>query len=211
MIISTFSGPSAAWTRNGFGDPLTQGQQFNCNSDICFGIGSFQVDFENFQRLLNLYATQAGFPTLTVDGFIGPETVAAARSAADLLLNPAINLPVVKTDLDVVGVIRSGSITKDQLTALIPDFTQALNTAAPAVIAMSVAAGGFQPAVVATGRVPGSSTSASVSIPAKAAAAVEAVKASIRTHSTIWLIAGALTAAATVGGAGYVVYRRRMR
>ena len=61
---------------------LTQGVNFKCNADICFGIGPVHEQFKALQSTLNRLAQMTpGFAPLLVDGFIGDKTVAAANIA----------------------------------------------------------------------------------------------------------------------------------
>ena len=57
---------------------------------VCYGVGS-QTDalFRSIQTLINYFAPVAGFAVLTIDGKLGPATVAAAQAAArQMLQNP---------------------------------------------------------------------------------------------------------------------------
>ncbi len=61
---------------------------------ICYGVGS-QTDslFRSIQTLINYFAPVAGFQALTIDGKLGPDTVAAAQAAARQLLQNANTSP----------------------------------------------------------------------------------------------------------------------
>mgnify|MGYP001431388239 FL=1 len=81
LFTTVLSGPTL-----GAADTFTQGVDFNCNSAICYGIGAANHQLlKDLQSTINRYAPRGGFTPLTVDGFIGTVTVAAARIAANLI------------------------------------------------------------------------------------------------------------------------------
>jgi hypothetical protein len=107
-----------------WGAALTQNVDFNCNKDICFGIGPVHDKYKLFQQTLNRFAPLGkGFKPLDVDGFIGDLTVAAANAAAE------------------VATLPSPGLTHEAVAASVDDFTSQLSS----IIDMLVTAGVIAP------------------------------------------------------------------
>lgn len=91
---------------------LVQGTDFNCNSSICYGIGSANhALFQQLQTTLNTFAKlgiTAYRGQLTVDGFLGDQTLSAARAAAAVA---GLSAPSTKPQLASQAAILNGGLS----------------------------------------------------------------------------------------------------
>jgi hypothetical protein len=68
---------------------LVFGQDFNCTSTICYGIGANHTTFLTLQGFVNKFANAVGFRPIAVDGKLGDGTVAAFRKVVAWVLQRA--------------------------------------------------------------------------------------------------------------------------
>lgn len=180
----------------GFGAAgLTKGTDYNCNSSICYAIGKDNdALFKKLQQNLNVLSGLGGFSQLVVDGFIGPATVAALAS------------------LKKIGFDPSAYSTKEAVAAGAPTLVPTLASLAQIQQSTAIATGQpspLKPAGTAVAYQP-SAAAAAITAQLPGASPVAAMLPKIKSK-TLWWIAGGLAAALTVGGVGYVVYRRKAR
>lgn len=189
MLIQSHSGANGYY---GFGaglGALTQSKDFNCNSSICYAIGKENdALFKLLQQRINALSGIGGFQPLVVDGFIGAATVGALQA------------------LGKVG-LTSPPATKEQAAARASELITALTSLATVKVASGQALSPtgtpvtYQPpppsVAIQPTQIPGASP---------AAAALPKVKS-----KALWWILGGIVGVATVGGVGYVVYRRKAR
>jgi len=196
MLIQQHSGG------NGFGygfgaAGLTKGKDYNCNSSICYAIGAGNdALFKKLQQNLNVLSGVGGFPQLTVDGFIGKDTLTALASLKKIGFDPSA--------YSTYDAIAANAATLVDLLANLATIqsTMAIAAGQPSPLRPAGTAVAYQPPASSgiptmTAQLPGSSS---------AAAMLPKLKS-----KTLWWIAGGLAAALTVGGVGYVVYRRKAR
>jgi hypothetical protein len=210
----------------GFG--YAQGTDFNCNSSICYGIGTRQGQFETFQQLLNQILLVTGGNALKVDGFVGADTLAGAMRVARAIIQAG--LPG-SDDVNIVTLANDPSVTKEQLAGMVDSLLPMLAISASSLQAQRIAAGLPPTGAAATGPLPAPSAMTPGTIapgmgPAPAAAATGPLPApSAMTPGTIapgtgpapaamksttWYIIGGVAAAVlAAGGAAYVIYRRK--
>jgi len=196
MLIQQHSGG------NGFGygfgaAGLTQGKDFNCNTGICYAIGAGNdALFKKLQMSLNVLSGLGGFAQLTVDGFIGPATVAALAS------------------LKKLGFDTSPYSTKEKIAASAQLITDIIVNLAKTQEAMAMALNQqspLRPTGTAVAFQPTSAAAAAaITAQLPGASPVAAMLPKIKSK-TLWWIAGGLATALAVGGVGYVVYRRKAR
>jgi hypothetical protein len=159
-LTAWYGSPMIVTSLSGFGAAYVEGPDFKCNDSQCYAIGpERQKIFEDYQKLLNRFATKLSFMPLVVDGFIGPATVVATRKVADAVIASGLDLDWVKT------LAGSGS-TRPGVAARISDFTVVarglantmLPPPAPTRLRMNpamVAAFRLPSTVVTPGRTPG--------------------------------------------------------
>lgn len=194
MLIQQHSGG------NGFGygfgaAGLTKGKDYNCNASICYAIGATNdALFKKLQQNLNVLSGVGGFSQLVVDGFIGPATLAALAALKKIGFDPSAytTKEAVATNAQMLVDLLASLANIQQTTAIATGQPSPLKPAGTPVA--------YQPSAAAaaiTAQLPGASP---------VAAMLPKVKS-----KTLWWIAGGLAAALTVGGVGYVVYRRKAR
>lgn len=196
MLIQQHSGG------NGFGygfgaAGLTKGKDYNCNSSICYAIGAANdALFKKLQQNLNVLSGLGGFSQLTVDGFIGPATVAALATLKKIGFDPSAytTKEAVATNAQLISDILANLAVTQQAVATATGQPSPLRPGGTAV-AYVPPTGSTLPAM--TAQLPGASPIAA--------------KLPKLSSKTLWWIAGGLAAALTVGGVGYVVYRRKAR
>lgn len=127
---------------------FVEGTDFNCNATICYGIGAVQNRFMALQATINRFASSSGFAPLTVDGFIGQLTVAAAAAAATTVGLPvpgttiqelATNADVFTTQLSAAGAgVFSPASTDSTNTVDVPPVVDVSPTTPPPEILASI-------------------------------------------------------------------------
>jgi peptidoglycan hydrolase-like protein with peptidoglycan-binding domain len=200
------------------GQPLVQGRDFNCNSSICYGIGtSNHALFQQLQQTLNQYGkmglTVYSGGQLVVDGFIGNATVNAARAAAAMALLPspgttreavAANAQILQLGLQNflggVGAPRAPVVTSQPTTSPAPPPTSVV-TPQGAIITSPTAQPLPQQAATVT-RIPNAAGAAS----SPAAAALVSIAPKEKIPLWIWITGGAV-GLIVVGGIGYAILR----
>lgn len=196
MLIQQHSGG------NGFGygfgaAGLTQGKDFNCNAGICYAIGAANdALFKKLQMNLNVLSGVGGFSQLKVDGFIGPATVSALASLKKLGFDASAysSKEAVAVNAQLISDILGGLAQAQQ--------SMAVATGQPSPLKSPGTAVAYQPTSAAA--------AAAITAQLPGASPVAAMLPKIKSK-TLWWIAGGLAAALTVGGVGYVVYRRKGR
>lgn len=195
MLIQQHSGG------NGFGygfgaAGLTKGKDYNCNASICYAIGATNdALFKKLQQNLNVLSGVGGFSPLVVDGFIGPATVAALAALKKIGFDPSAygTKEAVATNASMLVDLLASLANIQQTTAIA--------TGQPSPLKPPGTAVAYQPP---TGSMP------NITAQLPGASPVAAMLPKIKSK-TLWWIAGGLAAALTVGGVGYVVYRRKAR
>jgi len=196
MLIQQHSGG------NGFGygfgaTGLTKGKDYNCNASICYAIGAANdALFKKLQQNLNVLSGLGGFSQLTVDGFIGPATVSALASLKKIGFDPSAytTKEAVATNAQLLSDILANLAVTQQAVATATGQPSPLRPAGTAVA--------YQPNTAAA------AAAITAQLPGTSPIAAKLPKLSSK---TLWWIAGGLAAALTVGGVGYVVYRRKAR
>jgi LPXTG-motif cell wall-anchored protein len=221
--------------------PLVEGTGFNCTSDMCYGIGSHDAEFRQYQQLLNQILASAGYSTVAVDGKIGTDTVDGTRKAAAFALTiPKFSGYAVFNDvLNASGdQKRSVSMSLLILTSYFNEVAEYLQSVGKLVTSPPPppsSGGGGAPLPTVT-PLPGQTSADMVqqviaickATPkdprcAQACAICKAGGPDMNTDlakqackqlggsNTVWWIVGGLALASIVGTTGYVIYRRRRR
>jgi lysozyme family protein len=198
---------------------LVKGTDFNCNTAICYGIGAANhALFQQLQTTLNQYAKlglSAYTSQLTVDGFIGANTVSAARAAAAAALLPspgttkeqvAANAQVLQSGLQAflggvnapkpIAVSTSSTTTAPTATAPTRVVTPTTSTPIP------------QPspqAAAAAASIPNLNPATIPSSPA--AASLAPIVTTKKVPLWIWVTASAV-GVLTIGAVGYAVLHK---
>jgi len=220
LFTSTISGPDYGY---GFGyglgaAALVQGTGFNCNASICYAIGQANhALFQQLQQTLNQYAKlglSAYTSQLTVDGFIGAQTVTAARAAAAAALMPspgstkeavAASAPSLQAGLQAFLAGTTG--TKPQ----VPIVTSQPTSAPQPIPSSVVTPTSTNVRPVQTAMTPTAATAAlpaQVAVqPSPASAAAAAVMPAKKVPLWVWITAGAV-GIVVIGGVGYAVLHK---
>jgi len=224
MLFTTINGVETFGYGGGFGavspgQVLRKGTDFNCNSSICYGVGTANhALFQQLQQTLNQYErmglTVYSGGQIAVDGFIGNATVNAARAAAAmaLLANPgstkeevAANAQILNLGLQSflggVSAPRTPVVTSQPTSSPAPPPTSVI-TPQGAIITKPTA----QPlpqAAAAAGQIPNMpGAGPGAFVPGAAAFAPIATKEKVPLW--IWITGGAVGLLA-VGGIGYAL------
>jgi len=222
MLFTTINGVETFGYGGGFGatsagQVLRKGTDFNCNSSICYGVGTANhALFQQLQQTLNQYErmglTVYSGGQIAVDGFIGNATVNAARAAAAmaLLANPgstkeevAANAQILNLGLQSflggVSAPRTPVVTSQPTSSPAPPPTSVI-TPQGAIITKPTA----QPlpqAAAAAGQI---TTAAGSAAPTSAAASLTPIAMKEKVPLWIWITGGAVGLLA-VGGIGYAL------
>jgi len=163
----------------------------------CIGVGDDVIAvFKALQQQINRFASRVHFAPVTVDGEIGPGTLAAAQAVATYLQGHPEVISIDAPD------------TVNALSASATDYTSTFSQAGydlgiPSYDEMMAASGGTPSAPVVTiPAAPPATSSAPTPEPTKAPGQ----------SSNTWLwVGGAVLLAAAAGTVGYVVYKRRQK
>jgi len=222
MLFTTINGVDS-FANGGFGatsagQPLVKGRDFNCNSSICYGVGTANhALFQQLQQTLNqierMGLTVYSGGQITVDGFIGNNTVNAARAAAAMALLPnpgstkeevAANAQILNLGLQNflggVGAPRTPIVTSQPTNSPAPPPTSVI-TPQGAIITKPTAQPLPQQAAAA-GQIPNAAGAA----PSPAAAAIAPIVMKEKVPLWVWITGGAVGLIA-VGGIGYALLR----
>lgn len=162
--------------------------------NFCFGIGvGNHALLQLLQQAINQFSDLKGFERLTVDGFVGPNTVAAVQ--ATVPLDP----PWTKERIteDAPGLLRQLDNTAKQLEQQGHTLSP---TGEPVVPTMSVAATGVSPSV-------GNDIVAATTAPTVAAGIAAVVP---KSKLLPWILGG-LAVVAAVGVGGFFYHRHKLR
>lgn len=198
---------------------LSQGTDFNCNSSICYAIGAANhALLQQLQGTLNQYAKlglSAYTGQLTVDGFIGAQTVTAARAAAAaaLLASPgstkeaiASNAQILQDGLQAflggVTAPRSQFPVATSTPTPVPSSTPIAVVTPPTSVSLSpslmvTAPRGTTTAAIQPTMMPGANP---------AAASLMPIATSGKVPTWVWVTAG-VAGVVVVGAVGYAVLR----
>lgn len=222
MLFTTINGVDSfarGFGATSAGQPLKKGTDFNCNSSICYAIGTANhALFQQLQQTLNQYErtglTVYSGGQLTVDGFIGNATVNAARAAAAMALLPnpgstkeevAANAQILQLGLQNflggVGAPRAPVVTSQPTNSPAPPPTSVI-TPQGAVITKPTAQPLPQQAAAAGQIQP--SPSGGQPIDPYATAATTPVVMKEKVPLWIWITGGAV-GLLVVGGIGYAI------
>jgi len=215
MLFTSINGFGHSFGAATPGRPLVQGTDYNCNASICYAIGAANhALFQQLQQTLNQYARlglSAYRSQLTVDGFIGAQTVSAAQAAAAaaLLASPGSTKQAVAANAQILNnglqAFLAG-VNAPKVPAPVPVATAPLSPSTPtiqtsqgAVIVQPAAQPLPQAAAAATSTIP-------TSLPAPDAAAALPSTATSKVPLWVWITAGAVGVVA-IGGIGYALLR----
>lgn len=219
MLFTTINGVdgfSRGFGATTAGQPLVKGRDFNCNTSICYGIGTANhALFQQLQQTLNQYErmglTVYSGGQLTVDGFIGNATVNAARAAAAMALLPnpgttkeevAANAQILQLGLQNflggVGASKAPIVTSQPTTSPAPPPTSVVTPQGAIITKPSTQPLPQQAAAVT--QIPNAAGTA----PSPAAAALTPVAMKEKVPLWIWITGGAV-GLIVVGGIGYAL------
>jgi hypothetical protein len=232
MIIASVNGPAGFGYATFGQSSFVQGKDFNCNSSICYGIGTTNHELlKQLQQAINSFAPLAGFTPITVDGFIGAGSVNAGAQAARVIRGQALSGSAIITQL-------ANGMTKEQIATNAPGLLAALQAAnstasdqgapvqvlAPAATAPEAPAAAptpapsesavtkavdfvksfFQPSASPTpgGFGPASTTPGAATAPGATPAAAAT---SAKVPTWVWILAG-VVGVGVIGGIGYAIF-----
>ena len=182
---------------------LVEGEHFTCEKGPtgvyrCTGVRHDVISvFTSLQQQINRFASRAHFDPVTVDGEIGPGTLAAAQAVATYLQGR----PEV-ISIDAPGTVNALSANAEDYTST---FSQAgYDLGIPSYDEMMATSGGTPSAPVVTSPAAALPTTSSATVP-------EPTKAPSQSSNTWLWVGGAVLLAAAAGTVGYVVYKRRQR
>ncbi len=234
MIIASVNGPAGFGYATFGQSSFTQGKDFNCNSSICYGVGTTNHELlKQLQQAINSFAPLAGFTPITVDGFIGAGTVNAGALAARVIRGQALSSSAIITQL-------ANGMTKEQIATNAPGLLAALQAAnstasdqgapvqvlAPAATAPEAPAAApapapsesavtkavdfvksfFQPSSSPTpGGFGPAATPGAATAPGAAPGAAPAAAASAKVPTWVWILAG-VVGVGVIGGIGYAIF-----
>jgi lysozyme family protein len=180
---------------------LTQDTDFKCVDkagnplNFCFGIGAANHTLlQKLQQAVNRLANLGGFPALTVDGFIGPDTVAAVRKV--LFIGPVGSLPWTKETIS-----NNASEVIDGLNSIAADLQTRGDVLAPEGTPVEPT---IQTMATSTG-IPQESAADII------AAALGPAPSNQKTFKLLPWILGGLAVVAAVGVGGYFYHRHKAR